>query len=448
MYYDWVNSPGSILPFVYDEIEGFIEIIDYITDTGRDGRLIIKYADSTKEILPVNLRRCKIGDMIGKQFRKFFYQIGEVVKDSKRDMTIIDLIRKKASTHNARFVRYKCNICGYESSAVSEDSFIRELTGCGCCSGKVLVPGMNDIATVAPWMVCYFIGGENEAKNYTANSIKKLKFICTYCGRTSTKETTIRNLYRQGGLNCCCRQKLSYPEKVMWNVLENLKINFEHGYSPNWSRGFNGSNYPCEFDFFLPNHNIIIEMDGGIGHGKYVYPGSKLSAEETKNKDMWKDMQAELQGISVIRIESNKSTIEYLRQEITRTLDGIFDLSEVNWAKCHEGSLKSDTKEISEYYEINKPICLTDLAKHFNVTVSVIRRHIKNGTEVGWCTYDASTSNELRKQKASTSRTEFSNEIRNKIVEFYEQNKALSKTAIAKSLGYHRTTVGKHLKNK
>ena len=443
--YDWANSPRSILPFVYDDVEGFIEIIDYIKSDGCDGKLVVKFGDSTKSILPINLRRCKIGDMVGKQSRNFLFEVGETIKDSKRDMTIIELIRKKASKYNARYIRYKCNVCGYESSAVPEDSFVRDSSGCGSCCGKVLVRGINDITTTAPWMVAYFQGREKEARNYTANSGKKLEFVCIHCGKALYKKIPIRNLHRRGGLNCCCRQKQSYPEKFMWNVLHCLGLKFEYRFTASWLKGFNDSNYPCEFDFFLPDYKIIIEMDGSIGHGKYVFPSNKLSAEETKLKDAWKDIQAEAQGISVVRIESDESNLEYLSCEINKSLGGIFDLSGIDWVKCHSDSLHNAVKEISAYYETNKPICLSDLAKRFNVSKKTIRRYLDKGTMAGWCEFDADLSKDLRKTRVAASMRECANKIREEIIELYERDKTLSKIAIAKALSYHRGTVGKHL---
>ena len=40
---------------------------------------------------------------------------------------------------------------------------------CACCSNSVVVEGINDIPTTAPWMVDYFPGGYEEAKRYTKN---------------------------------------------------------------------------------------------------------------------------------------------------------------------------------------------------------------------------------------------------------------------------------------
>ena len=50
---DWKNSIGSIVRFIYDDIEGYIEILDYVRD--KNSKVLLKY--NNKEVLS---RCCRI----------------------------------------------------------------------------------------------------------------------------------------------------------------------------------------------------------------------------------------------------------------------------------------------------------------------------------------------------------------------------------------------------
>ena len=63
----------------------------------------------------------------------------------------------------------------------------------------------------------------------------------------------------------------------MYNLLKQLDIKFTKEYSPHWASG-------RKYDFYIPDKNIIIEMDGGLGHGHKSFMG-KITPEESKKID-------------------------------------------------------------------------------------------------------------------------------------------------------------------
>jgi len=60
---------------------------------------------------------------------------------------------------------------------------------------------------------------------------------------------------------------------------------------------------------------IIIEMDGGLGHGNHKYKSSEIDIEG-KQRDLIKDQLAEINGITLVRIDCINSNFEYIKTNI------------------------------------------------------------------------------------------------------------------------------------
>lgn len=106
--------------------------------------------------------------------------INTKIVDYKRNLTIIDIeyksniynIKGRKKSMREKYYKYKCNICGWDNGLIRA-SDLNKGAGCSCCAGKTVVEGINDIPTVAPYMVKYFQGGYDEAKLYSIGSKKK-----------------------------------------------------------------------------------------------------------------------------------------------------------------------------------------------------------------------------------------------------------------------------------
>lgn len=319
--------------------------------------------------------------------RKYMYVVGQRIKGGdyshKRDMIITGLFHDKLKKYN-----YKCNVCGWENGVITEGD-LKKGVGCSCCHSLVVAEGINDIPTTAPHIIKFFQGGYEEAKKYTRSSETKIFPICPDCGRVKQRQKSIAQIFKENSIGCNCSDGRSYPEKFMTSVLDQLNIEYEPEYSPEWLRGYKGSSTKAKFDFYIPMNILIIETDGSLGHGKFVYSKTYKTSQESLDKDKWKDNQAEKNGLKVIRIPSDVSTVKYMSNSIMNKLGNIFNLSNIDWNKCNEFAIKNKVKEVCEYYKNNNEITTTELAKLFNISRGTAYRYLKRGTEVGWCTYDA-----------------------------------------------------------
>ena len=163
----------------------------------------------------------------------FKFNIGDKFKDDKKDLIIIDReYRTTKKNHNEKWYKYKCNKCGWNEGWISEYKI--EARGCSCCCGRTVVKGINDISTTAPWMVKFF-SNKNDAYKYTCGSNKKIKTKCPDCG--NEKYMIINNLFKKGFSCNKCSDGFSYPNKFMFNVLEQLNEEFVSECSPIWVEG-------------------------------------------------------------------------------------------------------------------------------------------------------------------------------------------------------------------
>jgi hypothetical protein len=179
----------------------------------------------------------------------------------------------------------------------------------------------------------------------------------------------------------------------MRSVLDQLYIKYIEEYTPIWSN-------KQRYDFYLPNYNLIIEIDGGLGHGKKIHNKSTLNIEQSLEIDNFKDINAQNHGINVIRIDADISDITYMSTQIVVALNDIINLDNINWDICNEFATRNIVKEICEYYEQVKPITPTDIAKHFNIKRrQTVYEYLKKGTKIGWCNYDKIISYQSRELK-------------------------------------------------
>jgi hypothetical protein len=282
---------------------------------------------------------------------KFKFKNGDIIKDDKRNLIVLDTeyrIKKKKRGDkyidaNVKYYKLKCNVCGYNDLHVEEWNLLNG-RGCSCCSGHAVVEEINDIPTTAPWMIKYFQGGYDEAKLYTKTSKKSIYPICPDCGKVKTKQMLISNINKYMSIGCECSDGISYPNKFILNLIkqcDNQVKYYETEYSPDWVK-------PKRYDMYFTtdsNKKYIVEMDGGLGHGNMSqYPESaKLSIKN----DIIKEDLARENNIEIIRILCEPSNFETIYNNILNSeLNGILDLSNVDWIKCDKNSMSNMIKEV------------------------------------------------------------------------------------------------------
>lgn len=410
---DWMHSIGYKVSFIYEDVQGEVEILEYIKNENKNPKLKIKYQNNYYEIALEVFKQCGLGKILGKIDSNFKLDIGQRIIDDTRDLTIIDRKYVKSKRgQNQKYYKYKCNKCGFEGGEhwtavnrkykkeyyINESGLLKHKSKCSCCANQIVVKGINDISTTNPDIIPYFVNIE-DVYSHCCNSKDKVLCKCLNCG--NVKKVSIMQLNRTMGIHCdMCSDGISYPNKFMYNLLKQLKIDFINEYSPQWANS-------RIYDFYIPSKRLIIEMDGEFHERDNTMSGQ--TKEQSKEIDNYKDMIAKEQGLKVIRIKCHYKTIEtrfeYIKENVINALNYIFKLDEVDWNEINNISTESLIKQVCDYWNDRDELEGTkELADVFGLSKPTIIHYLKCGTELGICNYDVQESNKNRCEKSAIAR--------------------------------------------
>ena len=335
----------------------------------------------------------------------------------------------KKRTIKEKWYKLKCNICSYDNVEINENNLSRG-RGCPCCRGFKIVVGINDIPTTDPWMVDYFQGGYNEAKQYTSGSGKKIYPICPICKRIKDKPMQINAIHRIHSIGCICYDGIPYPEKFLMSILKQSNISFVYQLSKstfNWCDKY-------RYDFYLPDYNCIIETNG-IQHYEESTLTKRTLFEEQQN-DRFKKKLALENGINdYFTINCSISSSQYIINNIKEncTLSSILNIDNIDINQCEMDSLKNKVYEVCQIKNKNPTYSTSDIGKIVNLERSTVKKYLKIGTSINLCNYDAQKELSLRSfkiGKRSAYEINVINVNTNNIIKTYESAKYLSQNSI------------------
>lgn len=227
--------------------------------------------------------------------------------------------------------------------------------------------------------------GEENSKKYLHSVSTKVKCTCPICGNNDRK-ISISKIYGKRNILCSnCSDGVSYPEKIMFNVLKELNTNFIYQLSKINALWCKNKRY--DFYFELDNKKYIIET-----HGEQHYEEKsnfKQSLKEIQENDKIKKELAIKKGIkeeNYITIDCRKSELNWIKNNILNSkLNNIFDLSIVDWNKCESYALRSSLiKEVCDYWN-NETKIVSEIAKKFKLTETCIYNYLRKGRKLNWC---------------------------------------------------------------
>ena len=380
---DWKNSVGYKVHFIYDDIEGDIEIIDYISGNRKNkSKILLTYKNKELYIFPCHFRKSKIGSLLNKRTSDFKLEIGQNYIKDNVNITIIDReYRLNKNGQNFKYYKYKCNKCGWDEGWILESNLLNQNNGCTCCNNLISVLGINTIYDTDKWMIS--IVGEEFAKSHVHCCSDKTICRCPDCGYE--KEMRIANLYKNG-FNCPkCGDRGKYPEKFMFNFLNKLEVEFKKEYINKWT-----NNKRYDFYFKLNNEEYIIETHGMQHYEKGFDKLGGRTLEEEQQNDKYKYELALNNGIkpnNYIVIDCRHSEFEFIKNNIINSrLNEIFNLNNIDWNEINENSNKNIIKEISYFW--NRGLSIEDISIKLNKSKYIVRDSLKRGTEIGLCNYN------------------------------------------------------------
>jgi hypothetical protein len=400
---NWSECKGKSVIAKKNDVEYIINILDYNKSTQK---LTIQYLNkpptdiATKHFLNGHVEKYLFDRNIHN------YKIGDIINTKVGGkIQIIDTFRKIINGNSYKYYRYECLICGWKEGEISE-GHISERKGCSCCSGHTVVEGINDIPTTNPEMVQYFQGGYEEAKLYTKtgsgnpnNKEGRIFAICPICKRIKDKKITIYDIYKRHSIGCSCSDSIPYPEKFVYNMFEQLGVNFEYHKTFNWSKNVQVDNPKLcgrkSYDFYLNDCNILTETHG-IQHYKEtnIGKGKGRTYEEEVINDRLKQKLAIKNGIkeeNYIVIDCRYSNLDWIKNSILKNekMNNKFDLSKIDWLQCHEFACNTRVKEACNILKNNKDTTPKQIGILMKLSIPTIIKYLRLGNDLHWCNYNA-----------------------------------------------------------
>ena len=315
------------------------------------------------------------------------FNIGDIISDGRRNLTItnreIRYLSKQKRPCNQKWCQYTCNVCGWTEGWISEKALC-EGKGCSCCHGVVIVKGINDIATKAPYVIPYLVDPE-DAYRYTVFSNKKVKTKCPVCGEQ--RDYRIVQLTTSPYVCRRCGSASSLPEKFFYEFLKMYNIDFISQLSSAQKKWCGKYRY----DFYIPSVNTIIELHGKQHYNKGIYNRTYEEIHAIDDKKIKLAFDNGIDNYCIIPFvrSEKKEMIEALINHEVIELLGI-DKSNLkdNLGKCFEKIYKSRLIPVCDYYNHNPDLSAKDIGKKLGISAPTVLKALHYGNEYGLCNYD------------------------------------------------------------
>lgn len=314
-----------------------------------------------------------------------------IIKNKRKELS--DLIKNNGHKLLNTYINNSIDIlvdygCNHQPAYVSPSMYKQGHIKCPYCTHKRIAPYQDDIYTLRPDLLKYFINKE-DAIGLGLYTLKKIMLRCPNCGHE--KEQSITKL-TSNGFSCeKCGDGKSFPERFIMSVLDQLSVEYETEKRFEWCVYYiNDKKTFGIYDVFISNKKLIIEMDGRFHYNDCAYS----SKEEVKKRDNIKDQLAVKNGYDIIRINCNYDNKEdcfnYIKNELCKKLYQYYDLKNLDWDKINRNSCSSlllkACKLWNDGYNVNK------ISSDLHVALNTVANYLRQGSQIGLCDYSPSKS--------------------------------------------------------
>lgn len=391
---NWKMSVGTRIKFQYDDIISQILITDYCDEYHVQVRIDGHLDEHIIRIISIKngqlSRVLNIPKFKGGNKKDVQYNVGDLVNKTLL-ITGINI-----GEHN-RYT-YKCIKDGY-CGTISTGS-LNKGRGCPVCANKLVIAGINDVATTHPEIAKLFNDHE-DAMKYTAFSNKFAYFQCPLCHTKIYKKIRDVSIH---GLSCnACSDGISYPNKVIFNMLNQIckkqcdgsqLWSFEPEKTFSWAINVsNESDVLCgvkRYDFYISfDDPIIIEA-----HGRQHYEEVLIAKEQKRylkdeqENDILKLNLALNNGIknsNYIVLDCRESNINFIKKSILASnLPHLLNFKEedVDWDMCDKFASQSRIFEACQIWNDGIHV-IKEIAKQMKISPSSASKYIKKCIDLG-----------------------------------------------------------------
>lgn len=258
----------------------------------------------------------------------------------------------------------------------------------------------RSIINTAPWMMEYLVNKE-DGYRLSRSSREQVMMQCLRCGHQHVRSPVLLGKY---GIACPkCGDGVSYSNKLMFNVLEQLHTDFQYEISQA-TQGFEWIPNNYRYDFYFQSDNIayFLEMDGHY----------HTFCQKTKHRDAIKNQLAQDHNIQIIRIpcdyDNSVHKLTFVKEQIMQSiLPSIlcFNEQDVDWQKCDLYANSSLVMKTCELWNdgIRNTLDISEILPICRLTVI---NYLRIGASLGLCDYDAQVEHNKALQLGRTQESE------------------------------------------
>ena len=309
------------------------------------------------------------------------------VKNKNPKADDIEIIGKYNGSNNP--IDCRCKIDGYEWSPVA---FSLYRAGCPACTSRIVIKGINDLWTTHPH-IAKLLTNPEDGYTVTAGTHKKKSFTCPNCDCHNVQN--VNNVTKRNHMFCpSCDDNVSIPNKIMYNLLSQLNIDFVTEKSFDW--GINKNGNKARYDFYIESESTLIEMNGIQHYIRQFHEEGRTLEEEQENDELKKNLALSNGIKNYIIIDARISDYEFIKENILHSeLSTIYNLKDINWENVFADSSKSFVFEISKLW--NEGMGVSEICKKIRFARNIVRDYLYKGTSVNLCDYTPEESSNRKK---------------------------------------------------
>lgn len=319
----------------------------------------------------------------------------------------IDTVNKNGHTLLSTYINAKDKVlidfnCGHEPNNLTANSYLNGAR-CPICSGKKILPYVNDVYTLRKDLLKYFIN-EEDAIGMCCSNREKRMYQCPCC--KTPRLNTLGNIDCFGFSCYECKDGISYPEKMMYKILSIVNEPYEMHKYFEWCKFELDDKEHYHYgiyDFVLKNKKVIIEMDGKF-HETDNYMNKKMTKEFSQQIDKIKDDLALKHGYRVIRINCCYKNIiyrfNYIKENIIEKLGTIIDLSNIDWNELEKDITKPFINDICELWNEGKSAI--QISEETKINKTSVIEYLKIGNSLQLCEYTSAIAIKRRDEQIAS----------------------------------------------
>lgn len=376
--YDWKSSIGKTIEIIRDDnIVYEFEIEDY--ENKSSILKLLNKDDESFSIKTSNLINNKVSVLVGDISKGFKLNINDIIDSDNRNLVVTN----KMIRNTKKYYTCKCNKCNGEFD-ILERHLLLTKSNCPYCTGKKVLVGFNDLSTIRPDLIKY-LKSESDGNKFTVSSGKSIITKCPHCGYE--KNMVIAKLSEKGFSCPKCSDGVSYSEKFLMSVLDQLSVNYTYQLSKKkleWCGSF-------IYDFYLEvnDKNIIIETNGRQHYEENgLHKLGNYTFTDQQENDYTKRQLALSNNVNYyIELDCRKSENQWIKNSImTSKLPEILSFEEDNikWDKCEEFTTTSLVRKACEIKLEHPEYSNERIGELINKSVPTVISYLKRGKVIGW----------------------------------------------------------------